>query len=114
MRYESDVRVFASQAMAGRPLFDMPVRVVINIFLPIAQSWSMKRRSMARLGEIRPTVKPDMDNVIKAIFDALNGVVWNDDVQVVLAQVGKYYSEQPEVRVFVEAVDAQGSRGSGA
>ncbi|MCO7656007.1 RusA family crossover junction endodeoxyribonuclease, partial [Pseudomonas aeruginosa] len=42
-----------------------------------------------------------MDNVIKAIYDGLNGVVWKDDVQVVKAVVGKRYGETPGVRVKV-------------
>ncbi len=52
-------------------------------------------------GQLHPTKKPDLDNVQKAIYDGLNGVVWKDDVQVVKAVVGKRYGETPGVRVKV-------------
>jgi Holliday junction resolvase RusA-like endonuclease len=39
-----------------------------------------------------PIVKPDVDNFVKSMFDGLNGVLWNDDAQVVKVQASKEYS----------------------
>ena len=47
--------------------------------------------------EIRPTKKPDNDNIAKIILDALNGVAYQDDKQVVSLQVEKYYTEADEM-----------------
>jgi Holliday junction resolvase RusA-like endonuclease len=51
-----------------------------------------------------PTTKPDADNVVKAVFDGLNGVAFRDDVQVVDLRVRKRYSATPAVRVQLQAV----------
>ncbi|MNP83694.1 Endodeoxyribonuclease RusA [compost metagenome] len=67
---------------------------------------SKKRKAMAIAGELFPTKKPDMDNVIKAIYDGLNGVVWKDDVQVVDAFVRKRYGEVPGVHVRIVPLEA--------
>jgi Holliday junction resolvase RusA-like endonuclease len=60
---------------------------------------------MALAGEVLPTTKPDADNVVKAVFDGLNGVLWRDDVLVVDLRVRKRYAATPCVRVEVWALD---------
>ncbi|HCE0302854.1 TPA: RusA family crossover junction endodeoxyribonuclease [Pseudomonas aeruginosa] len=99
--YEGLIAHAGHQAMLGRALLEGPVMVELDIALSIPQSMSKKRKSLALAGGLYPTKKPDMDNVIKAIYDGLNGVVWKDDVQVVKAVVGKRYGETPGVRVKV-------------
>jgi len=54
---------------------------------------------------VLPTTKPDADNVVKAVFDGLNGVLWRDDVLVVDLRVRKRYAATPCVRVEVWALD---------
>lgn len=80
--YEGLIALAGTNAMAGRTLLEGAVMVEMRIVMPIPRSMSKKKQSMALAGEIYPTKKPDMDNVIKAIYDGLNGVVWKDDVQV--------------------------------
>lgn len=50
-------------------------------------------------GKIRPAKKPDLDNVLKIIMDALAGVAFEDDNQIVQAYVEKFYGEEPRVEV---------------
>jgi Holliday junction resolvase RusA-like endonuclease len=50
-----------------------------------------------------PTKKPDIDNIAKH-FDALNGVVWTDDKNVVSCHIYKRYDEHPELQIIVEEV----------
>ena len=45
-------------------------------------------------GDIMPTVKPDADNCIKLVADALNWVAWYDDKQIIYAVCMKYYEEE--------------------
>ncbi|MHB9798460.1 RusA family crossover junction endodeoxyribonuclease [Pseudomonas sp. MT3] len=101
INYEGLIAHAGHQAMLGRALIEGPVLVELDIALSIPQSMSKKRKAQALAGQLYPTKKPDADNVIKAIFDGLNGVVWKDDVQVVKAMVGKRYGETPGVRVKV-------------
>lgn len=104
-KYEARVAVFAQQAMAGRPVIDGPVALSVTALFPIPPSWSKKRQAAARAGAEQHTKKPDLDNVIKAIKDGLNGVAWKDDSQVcVLRECRKGYSDTPRVLVTVEAV----------
>ncbi|WP_236209028.1 RusA family crossover junction endodeoxyribonuclease [Pseudomonas tohonis] len=105
--YEGLIAHAASLAMAGRSLVNGPVLVELRMGLAIPQSASKKRKSAMAAGQIMPTKKPDMDNVIKAIFDGLNGVVWVDDVQVVDSIVRKRFAEVPGVRVRVVPLAAE-------
>jgi Holliday junction resolvase RusA-like endonuclease len=102
--YEGLVGWTAAQAMAGRSLLLGPVGVAMHIGLDVPASWSKVKQAKALIGQIHPATKPDMDNVVKAIFDALNGVVWKDDVQVVSLSVGKQYAEAPGVFVEVREI----------
>ena len=99
--YENRVAHAGMQAMAGRPLLDGPVDVTLLIDCPVPASWSKRKQAQALAGEIRPTTKPDVDNVLKAVADGLNGVVWRDDVQVVSVAMRKAYAATPCVRVQI-------------
>jgi Holliday junction resolvase RusA-like endonuclease len=101
INYEGLVAHAAQQAMAGAPLLEGPLTVLMALDCQVPASWSQKKQRMALAGEIRPTTKPDIDNVVKAVFDGLNGVAWRDDVQVVGLTVAKQYAAVPCVKVLV-------------
>lgn len=101
VNYETLVAMSAQQAMAGAPLIDGPALVDLFIDCQVPASWSKKKQAAALAGTVLPTTKPDIDNVVKAIFDAINGVVWKDDVQCCSVAVAKRYSATPGVRVKV-------------
>ena len=48
-----------------------------------------------------PTVKPDIDNLVKAVLDAGNGIIWNDDNQVCILQTWKDYDPEHRVGIFI-------------
>ena len=102
--YEGLVAHAAQHAMAGQALLDEPVACNVFIDAPVPASWSGKKQRAALAGEVLPASKPDADNVVKAVFDGLNGVLWRDDVLVVDLRVRKRYSATPSVRVEVWAV----------
>ena len=102
--YEGLVAHAAQVAMDGRPPIDAACRCVVSIMLPIPASWSQKKQREAQAGIIRPTTKPDTDNVVKALFDGMNGVVWRDDVLCVDVHAAKYYHSTPHVDVHVEVL----------
>lgn len=103
--YESLVATAAHGVMRGRAPLEGACRVVMDIRLMVPMSWSAKKRQQALDGQILPTKKPDADNVIKAVFDALNGIVWQDDVQVVQLQASKRYSATPGVAVVIKPME---------
>jgi Holliday junction resolvase RusA-like endonuclease len=48
-----------------------------------------------------PIGRPDIDNLQKSLFDALNEIVWNDDSQVCACLATKFYAEKPSITVYV-------------
>lgn len=76
-----------------------PIRCEIYAAFLVPLSDSRPKRSRKLSGEMKPTKKPDWDNIGKIICDSLNGVAYDDDTQVTLAVVKKRYAEYPFVRV---------------
>ncbi|HCF3424707.1 TPA: RusA family crossover junction endodeoxyribonuclease [Pseudomonas aeruginosa] len=108
--YERSIAMAAQKALAGRPLIAGPVLIELRMFHPIPRSWSKKRQAMALIGEVMPTVKCDADNCLKAVCDALNGVAWKDDTQVVNVMLAKRYAEVPRVEVKIVPLMAEGAQ----
>ncbi|KVP19392.1 endodeoxyribonuclease RusA [Burkholderia ubonensis] len=102
-RYENLVKMAARAAMCETQPYEGPVRLIVNIGLPIPASWSQKRQDAAAAGAIGATKKPDADNVVKALKDGMNGVVYADDGQVVDLWISKRYARVPGVRI--EAIE---------
>lgn len=100
--YEALVRARAIDAMGGDAPFVGPLTARVVVSLPVPQSWSQKKRSAARLGNVRPIARPDLDNFIKVI-DALNGVVFADDSQIVEIVARKEYGE-PGLVISIDCI----------
>lgn len=83
---------------------DKPLKAEITVFMPVPQSYSKKKREQALSNQIRPIVKPDCDNIAKNINDALNGIVYPDDKQIVSLTVNKFYSNCEYVTVKITAI----------
>ena len=99
--YETLVKWSYTAASANRKPFEGEVRLTIVAYHPVPKSWSKKKREAALKGELRPMVKPDADNIGKAIADALNGLAYRDDAQVADLVVQKFYADEPRVEVEV-------------
>lgn len=102
--YEGMVRLAAAEAMAGRSPYEGPVELDVLAVFAVPQSFSKRKRAAALGNNLRPTKKPDMDNIIKAISDAMNGVVFKDDCQIVTGFYAKVYGEAPKVAVTVRTL----------
>lgn len=68
----------------------------------IPKSASKKKQELMRQGAIRPTKKPDWDNIAKIVCDALNETAYPDDRQIVSAELSKYYSHSPRVEIRIK------------
>ena len=98
---EAFIRMIAAEAMAGRMPLDGPVILTLDIRVGVPASYSKRRREAALANEIAPVKKPDLDNVVKLISDALNGITFRDDKQIVLLVAGKKFAEQAETKVTI-------------
>lgn len=89
-------------------MFSGAVQVEIHAYYEIPKSASRKRALDMVSDKERPTKKPDGDNIAKAVCDALNGLAYKDDSQVVDLTVRKYYSKFPHVQVFISEAKKDG------
>lgn len=98
--YEERLAWAARAAMRGAEPLEGPLVVAVLARFAPPESWSGAKKSRALRGLVRPTGKPDADNVLKAL-DALNKIVWADDAQIVEATVKKIYAAAPGLLVRV-------------
>lgn len=77
----------------------------VKFYFQTPKSTSKKNKELMELEIIRHNKRPDIDNCIKAITDALNSIAYDDDSQIVEIKASKYYSETPRAIVFIKALD---------
>ena len=99
-RYKAFVRAVANQIMKQPPL-EGPLVMMVDVHRGVPKSWRPKQKEQALAGFIKPTSKPDCSNYLKGIEDALNGVAYLDDSQLVLVIVRKKYSAEPRVEIRI-------------
>lgn len=87
--------VRACAVEAGATCTDRPIWLRMRIAVAVPQSWSQKKRQAALNGDLRPTGKPDLDNCLKLVADALNGIAWRDDRQIIGVTCHKHYAAEP-------------------
>ena len=83
--------------------YERPVRVSITAHLGVPKSESISKQTMRVQGQ-RPTKKPDVDNIAKVVLDALNGVAYEDNKQVVELKVKKVWSLNEGLEVEIQEV----------
>lgn len=107
--YETLVRMEYEAQCSGR-FFPKETALGMEIVIHKAPPASTSKRKQGDMlyGNIRPGKKPDWDNVGKIVCDALNGVAFHDDAQIVNARVTKVYSEQPYLMVTIWEEGANG------
>jgi Holliday junction resolvase RusA-like endonuclease len=98
--FKQYVRLVASEN-APSELLSEELQLTVDVYRTIPKSFSKKKTEMAKSGALRPTSKPDVDNYVKGIKDALNKVIWKDDSQIVSLTVRKWYSDKPRIEIEV-------------
>lgn len=90
----------AKKAFGSRKPLEGAASLIVGALFAYPKSWSLKQRVKAK------TSKPDIDNVVKLVKDALKGVAWKDDAQVVYLQAGKFYTTQtPGLSIVIGAYE---------
>ncbi len=100
--YERKIAAYYHKAAPG---FRFPDTVFLGIsvyaYFPIPKSASKADKASMELGKIFPSRKPDIDNIIKAVLDGLNGVAYTDDARVSYISGAKRYNAEPGVAVYI-------------
>lgn len=102
--YEKLVR--ASYTAVSKMFFekDTPLEISIIALFSIPKGVNKKLKNSMLNGNTLPTKKPDSDNVIKIILDALNGVCYHDDVQICSIHFEKKYAEIPATKIIIKEI----------
>ena len=102
--YEEAVR-WSYRSASQQCIESEAVGVLIYAYYKIPKSASKADREKMLKGDIRPKKKPDIDNISKAVLDALNGLAYKDGAQIVYLCVTKSYSDEPRVDVTLNEVN---------
>jgi len=94
---KAEAQLAVSRDLRGAPLYRGPVHVDLIFWLPKPASLPKRRPSA-------PTKKPDLDKLARSVLDALTGVLWHDDAQVIGILASKVYGDRPGCQV-VAALD---------
>jgi len=101
--YENQIRAEFYRQCGKRRFGDndmLDMRIMAYYSIPA--STSKKKQKAMEEGEMRPTKKPDFDNIGKVVADALNSIAYRDDAQVVDSQIRKFYSRNPRLEVTIQ------------
>lgn len=98
VNYENWVRVCYKQQSNKK--LEGPINALIIVYHKIPKSYSKTKRLDCILGILRPTKRPDIDNIAKIILDSLNGIAYGDDSQVVGLTVMKKWTDGNERAEF--------------
>lgn len=93
INYETQIALTFKAGGGRRIPAGQYVAVAVTAFFPVPQSYSKGKRKACIDGAIRPDKKPDIDNVLKVVLDALNGLAYDDDKQVIESICRKYYTD---------------------
>lgn len=104
--YENLVKTEYLRQCPGQRFPDKePLEMRIKAYYAIPTSASKKKQAAMEAGEIRPTKKPDADNIIKVVADSLNQVAYHDDAEIVGVSLAKYYGRQSRIEVEIKTVE---------
>lgn len=101
----------AAEAMQGRALLDGPLLLTATFFRA-RPSGHFGRRGLLPSAPPYPTTKPDLTKYVRAAEDALRGIVWRDDAQVVMQENGKFYGEPERVEITVQKLNIPAPQGA--
>lgn len=96
--YEKHVKACYLSQVGAKKLTGC-VSATLRAFVTAPKRTSVKTLERMEKGKIRPSKKPDADNIAKAICDGLNGIAYEDDAAIAVLIVEKYYSRTPRVEV---------------
>ena len=103
--YEDKIVAYYKKAYGG---FRFPDSAFLSVdvvaYLPIPKSATKAARGGMEQGTILPSRKPDVDNIEKAVLDALNHVAYHDDARVHRTSCAKYYGAEPRLDITIKEV----------
>jgi Holliday junction resolvase RusA-like endonuclease len=106
-KYERAIREIGRGAMGDNPPLEGALSVSLRLRLQPPASMSKRLRAAVLAGETPYLGRVDCDNGAKSVLDALNGVCWVDDNQIVRLWITKVPAERPGIDIRIEALEPQ-------
>ncbi|MGF0086831.1 RusA family crossover junction endodeoxyribonuclease [Streptococcus hyointestinalis] len=105
--WRNQCRLLIATKYMSQPILVGALRAKVRFYIKPPQYISKpKKNQQALLDEVIPVgKKPDVDNYEKALYDSMSGIVFKDDGQIALHDVGKFYSLKPRIEVEVEVME---------
>ena len=100
--YEEYVKMCWVAKYGGVQPSEQPLEMNIVFYMPIPKSVNKKQRAEMLDGKIKHTKKPDIDNLIKSVLDALNGIAYSDDSQIIKVTAVKRYAETGSTELTIK------------
>lgn len=88
-----------ASSWSGGVIMGKHLMATMRFGMPIPKSWSKGRQRMS-VGKLH-TSKPDLDNLVKAVLDGLNGVAFDDDAKIAAFMAEKIYAVDPFVEITI-------------
>jgi Holliday junction resolvase RusA-like endonuclease len=114
VNYETYIKELFAIKYPDFVLVEAVLEIELIAWLMIPTSASRKRKAMMENHELRPGKRPDVDNLIKVVMDALEKLTYKNDAQIVSAKIDKYYSNTPglDIRIYRIETSSQGVLGT--
>ncbi len=110
VKYRKTLRTMAIAQMREQKAEKLTDSIAVDVIYSFQrpQSFRKKEREEIDSGKTMPKItKPDIDNLTKAILDALNGIAWNDDAQIAEISARKIWSKQDQIEVKIMEIKNQ-------
>ena len=99
--YENFIKGCYWEQCDGYNFKDAFITLDVKAYMPILSTFRKAEKEAARNNEIKPTSKPDADNILKAILDALNELAYDDDRYIYKVNIERIYSDNPRTEVTI-------------
>lgn len=98
--YEEKIRGYYLRKAAG-VRFAPPIKLEVMAVYAVPKSYSKRKAADCMANRLRPTAKPDVDNIVKVVADALNGAAYKDDAGIAVMTVEKRYGPEEKLLIRV-------------
>lgn len=107
--YESQIAsAYITDCGNVEPFGEVPLDMRVECYYEIPKAFSKKKTEEALQGLVLPTKKPDADNILKSIMDALNGKAYPDDKFIIDIVITQRYAEQEKMVVTISEIKPDG------
>ena len=103
IKYRKAIRNMAIAQMRNQKAEKIEGAVNMNIIFAFRRPKSLSKKERT----VPKTTKPDIDNLTKAILDALNGIAWNDDAQIAEISARKVWSKQNQIKIEIWEIETK-------